>query len=80
MVVKKYNNNILEDIINVEITKETIFYKKIVLGNNDNIELKITFIDNETNEIIDTDYFDINKSNIKLLSDNGKFLYKNENN
>ena len=80
MVVKKYNNNIIEDIINVEITKETIFYKKIVLGNNDNIELKITFIDNETNEIIDTDYFDINKSNIKLLSDNGKFLYKNENN
>jgi len=79
LVVNKYNNGKMVDTFDLIIKGQTKFYKVIELNNGDNIELRTMFMDN--GNIISTENFGvINKDNVKDLTPNGSFIFKNTKN
>ena len=72
------NNEKINEFVHI-IENKTFFWKEIDLKENDNIEIKIKYLDNENDFVIDTEYFGvINKQNFdEKLKDRGLFTIKN---
>lgn len=87
MVIDVYNNNDKINTYEHIIDKKTHFYKEIKVEDEDNIELKVKFVENFNSDdefdtmsekLLDTEYFGIiNKNNMKdMLSNRGLFSKK----